>query len=137
MNENITPLASNGYPVQPDSLESFDNGILAVLPDDMVVRLVGHDQIRVGGGDGCGSVRSTGIWHWTFVRQGEAGHYGIMESLPYLIDFELGNREASGLPIKQWKTGVMTLGHQFLTDPELAAEAIQYGLAYFLANNIS
>ena len=78
----MIPLGPEGRPVSPDDLDDADDYILAVLPDDRIVCLIGHSRIRVGAASTNASTGVVGDWHWKHEIAGPAGLYSLIMDLP-------------------------------------------------------
>lgn len=121
----MTPLGSNGYRVEPESLDDSD-GILAILPDDRIVLLVGHTRLRIGQGHGCGNSCVQSDWEWNSEQSAPEGLYKLIVGLPEAI------KRRAGLVAEKsrasWLKRTGTLGFQLMTDFDLAREVINNGV---------
>ena len=124
----MRPLKDNGHPVYPEELDDGDE-ILAILPDDRIVLICGHDRFRVGSGYGCGGSNIAEDWLWLDepVIQAPSGLYARMIEFPAAIKAEAAARKADGRAWVRFEKMVHVTGHQALTDMEIAAEIVSDG----------
>jgi hypothetical protein len=121
----MIPLGPEGRPVSPDDLDDADDYILAVLPDDRIVCLIGHSRIRVGAASTNASTGVVGDWHWKHEIAGPAGLYSLIMDLPQSIDRECARREAEGEATAAWRKAVRTLAYQLMTDLDYTREVLE------------
>lgn len=124
----MTPLKDNGYPIEPEEIDGSDE-ILAILPDDRIVLICGHDRFRVGSGYGCGGSNIAEDWLWLDapVIHAQSGLYKRMMEFPAAVNAEVQARKSAGRAWIRFEKSVHVLGYQALTDIEVAAEIISDG----------
>jgi hypothetical protein len=118
------PLDAHGLPVHYGELEDTEEGILAVLPDDRVVMLVGYTRVRVGGGI-CSCEGSKVGLTWDFVVQRDPipGLYAAMSGYREAVAREVARRKKRS---PKWACSLL-VGYQALDDEEIATEATTDG----------
>ena len=118
------PLDAYGLPVHYGELEDVEEGILAVLPDDRVVMLVGYTRVRVGGGI-CSCEGSKVGLTWDFVVNHDPipGLYVAMQGYRAAVHKEVTRRKKRS---SKWEHSLL-VGYQALTDEEIATEAATDG----------
>ena len=112
----------------PEELDSGDE-ILAILPDDRIVLICGHDRFRVGSGYGCGGSNIAEDWLWLDepVIHAPSGLYERMTEFPAAIRAEIAARKSDGRAWVRFEKTVHVVGYQALTDVEVAAKIISDG----------
>ena len=129
----MRPLHPNGRPVDSSEINEDDESILAILPDDKIVRICGWQRTRVGGGilsAETGTV--TEQWFWEDEKQGPPGLYALIAGLPRAIETEKQRRISTGKAWKRWLETAACLGVQMIDDPDLWAEVMEVGLECWL-----
>lgn len=128
LSTSTQPLDFKGMRVTPDELEEGEEGVLAILPNDLVVELTEWTRIKVGhGGATVGGTTSSDIWGYKVVSQAPIGLYERMRQFPEAISEVRAERIAAGKRMKRWDTLIYVVGHEALTCPEIADEVVTNG----------
>lgn len=124
----LRPLDFRGLSVSSEQLETEEEGVLAILPDDQVVMLVGWMRIRVGhGGVTVGGTSAGEEWEYQPVWRAPKGLYERMKSLTGEIAVVRAERAAARKSLKRWDATIYIIGHEALTCPEVAEEVVEGG----------
>jgi hypothetical protein len=97
-----------------------DPPVVAVLPDDSIVRVV--DSIHAGAFGG-----NLSVWICHLIRPGYPGIFNRMVELPNAISRECLRRTARRKSNTVWCRNVKSLGLQVLVDPDMEFEAVEDG----------
>ena len=129
---SVVPMTSDGFPVNPEEIELEDDGIMAVLPDDRIVKVVGWMRVRVGAAGTGESASPSELWECILVEQGEKGLYGLIKGLREAVKAEIKRRESIRFRKAVFEREAFSLGAQLLWDRELVPEVLEDGIEEWL-----
>ena len=124
---DLSMVGVDGREPQPSDLRPDEYGPWAVLSDDRVIELVGHTRVAVGCAGGCGAVSESGLWQWSFTKQGVGGLYRVLTELNGEIKSRKEAKIKAGKATKQWSLRVSSLGSELFDDPDLCQSVISHG----------
>lgn len=122
------PIGVNGLPVTPSAIAQDGNDLIAVLPDDWVVKLIGWTGVSAGTQEGIdpgGEPQS--FWDCTPVRYGRPGLYNLVAAFPKAVQTIQTERLAGGKRIKRWEASAVGLCAEVLENHEVAANVAAKG----------